>query len=162
MSLDGEQGRTYPFVLAALFLFACAAAPDSVRAQSVSQDDAAPPASANSPATDDKKPGANSESPSGTVKLHIKVTASKTDKPIGNASVYVRFPVSGGLLHRDKLAEMDLKTNQDGSVRVPEIPQGRVMVQVVAPGWHTFGKWYDVTQSEQTINIQLDPPPHWY
>jgi hypothetical protein len=57
---------------------------------------------------------------------------------------------------------MDLKTNQDGSVKVPEIPQGKVMIQVVAPGWHTFGKWYDVEQPEQVISIQLEPPPHWY
>src|SRR5262249_24977071 len=38
-----------------------------------------------------------------TTKLRIHVTAN--DKPVGNASVYVRFPVDGGLFHRDKLAE---------------------------------------------------------
>jgi hypothetical protein len=48
-----------------------------------------------------------------TTKLRIHVTAA--DKPVGNASVYVRFPVTGGLFHKDKLAELNLKTNEDGS-----------------------------------------------
>jgi hypothetical protein len=62
----------------------------------------------------------------------------------------------------DKLAELNFKTNQDGSAKVPEIPQGRIEIQVVAKGWHTFGQWYDVDTAEQTIQIKLAPPPHWY
>jgi hypothetical protein len=95
------------------------------------------------------------------VKLKIQVT-SPDDKPIGNASVYVRFNESGGLFHHDKLAELNLKTNQDGSVKVPEIPQGNILIQVVAKGWRTYGKWYDIETDEQSIPIKLDPPPHWY
>ena len=95
------------------------------------------------------------------VKLKIQLT-SPDDKPIGNASVYVRFNESGGLFHHDKLAELNLKTNQDGSVKVPEIPQGNILIQVVAKGWRTYGKWYDIETDEQTISIKLDPPPHWY
>jgi hypothetical protein len=96
-----------------------------------------------------------------TTKLRILVTGT-SDKPIGNASVYVRYNTAGGFLHHDKLAEMDLKTNQDGSVKVPAIPQGKVMIQVIAPGWHTFGKWYAVDKAEEVISIKLDAPPHWY
>src|SRR5580658_7434407 len=69
-----------------------------------------------------------------TTKIQIHVT-SKDGKPISEASVYVRFNESGGFLRKDKLAEMDLKTNQDGSVKVPEIPQGKIMIQVIATGW---------------------------
>ena len=97
-----------------------------------------------------------------TVKLKIEVVAAADGKPIGNASVYVRFNESGGLFHHDKLAELNFKTNQDGSAKVPEIPQGRIEIQVVAKGWHTFGQWYDVDTDEQTIQIKLAPPPHWY
>lgn len=95
-----------------------------------------------------------------TTRLKIHITAN--DKPISNATVYVRFNVSGGFLRKDKLAELDLKTNQDGSVKVPDIPRGRVLVQVIAKGWHTYGKWHDVDGEEQTIEIKLEPPPHWY
>lgn len=96
-----------------------------------------------------------------TTKLKILVSSNE-GKPIGNASVYVRFNVSGGLLHHDKLAELDLKTNQDGSVKVPPIPKGKIMIQVVAKGWHTYGKWYDIDKDEDSVSIQLAPPPHWY
>jgi hypothetical protein len=96
-----------------------------------------------------------------TVKLKIQVSTNK-DKPVGNASVYVRFNQSGGVFHHDKLAELNLKTNQDGSVKVPEIPQGQIMIQVIAPGWHTFGQWFDVEKDEDLIRITLEPPPHLY
>jgi len=96
-----------------------------------------------------------------TVRLKIEVT-DPNDRPVGNASVYVRFNQTGGPLHKDKLAELNLKTNDDGSVKVPEIPQGKIMIQVVAKGWHTFGKWYDINKSEDTIQIKLQNPPHWY
>jgi len=96
-----------------------------------------------------------------TTRLKILVT-DPNDKPVSNASVYVRFYSGGGLLHHDKLAEMDLKTNQDGSLKVPRVPQGKIMIQVVATGWHTFGQWYDVQKDEETISVKLAPPPHWY
>lgn len=118
-------------------------------------------ASADKPSAQDKS-GTQDKKPadSTTTKLRIEVTGN--DKPVGNAAVYVRFNQPGGLLHRDKLAELDLKTNQDGSVKVPEIPRGKIQVQVIAEGWHTFGKWYEVETPEQTIRIELKPPPHWY
>jgi hypothetical protein len=94
-------------------------------------------------------------------KLRIHISTD-TDKPVANASVYVRFYTSGGFLHHDKLAEMNFKTNQDGSVKVPEIPQGKIMIQVIATGWHTYGKWYDVEKEEESIDIKLAPPTHWY
>jgi len=96
-----------------------------------------------------------------TTRLKIRVT-DKNGKPVGNASVYIRFHEGGGLLHRDKLVELDLKTNQDGSVKVPPVPQGKIMIQIIATGWHTFGQWYDVQKEEEAISIQLAPPPHWY
>ncbi len=97
----------------------------------------------------------------GMTRLRIRVTTD-TDKAIPNASVYVRFNTPGGFLHHDKLAEMNFKTNQDGSVRVPEVPQGKILIQVIATGWHTYGQWYDVEKDQESINIKLVPPPHWY
>ncbi|HUJ32252.1 MAG TPA: carboxypeptidase-like regulatory domain-containing protein [Candidatus Acidoferrum sp.] len=101
----------------------------------------------------------NSEPP--TTRLKIEIT-DPNGKPVGNASVYVRFNQTGGPLHKDKLAELNLKTNDDGSVKVPEIPQGKILIQVIAKGWHTYGKWYDIEKDEDTIEIKLEPPPHWY
>jgi hypothetical protein len=99
--------------------------------------------------------------PAPTTRLKIQVHDAN-DKPVGNATVYVRFNTPGGFLHRDKLAELDFKTNDDGSVKVPDIPQGKILIQVIAKGWHTFGNWYDVETGQQTIEIKLKPPPKWY
>ena len=47
-------------------------------------------------------------------------------------------------------------------MKVPAIPQGKIMIQVIATGWHTFGKWYDMDKEEESVAIKLEPPPHWY
>jgi len=41
-------------------------------------------------------------------------------------------------------------------------PTGRVLIQVVAEGWKTYGHWYDLTDSKQVVKIHLDRPPKWY
>lgn len=101
-------------------------------------------------------------SESGTTKLRIEVIAGDKDAPVANASVYVRFTKSGGFLRKDKKFEMSLKTSQEGTVKAPEIPRGKVLIQVVAPGWKTFGKWYTLEKDEETIKIKLEKPPQWY
>jgi len=140
-------------ILAAAFLstttVACAQS-------SGSSDSAAPDHSSSS-----EKAAHNEQTDPGMTRLKIQVN-DPNGKAVGNASVYVRYYTSGGLLHHEKLEELDLKTNQDGSVKVPEIPQGKILIQVIAKGWHTYGKWYQIQQSEQSVPIKLDPPPHWY
>jgi len=97
-----------------------------------------------------------------TTKLQIRVLDPE-GKPVGNASVYVRFYTeTGRFLHHDKLAELDLKSNEDGSVKVPPVPQGKILIQVIAKDLHSFGKWYDVEKTQQSIVIKLEAPPHWY
>jgi len=96
-----------------------------------------------------------------TTRLKIVVTNSD-DKPVGNASVYLRFNEAGGFMRKDKLAEMNFKTNDDGTVKVPNVPVGKVLIQVVAKGLHTYGKWYDIAKDQDTITIKLERPAHWY
>ena len=107
------------------------------------------------------KPSDDTAADNSTTKVRLRVTNNQ-DKPVPNASVYVRFNESGGLFHKDHLAEMNFKTNDDGSVKIPEVPIGRVLIQIVAKGYHTYGKWYDITKDPDVISIKLDPPPHWY
>jgi hypothetical protein len=148
-------------------LFICA-----MMAAAQSSNSSAPPAqdkssaqspsnSGNKAASQSKPDDSKSSDDSGVVKLKITVV-SANDKPVPNASVYVRFNESGGFLHKDKLAEMNFKTNEDGSVKVPDVPQGKILIQVIAKGWHTYGKWYDIEKDEETIQVKLEPPPHWY
>jgi len=115
-----------------------------------------PPASSK-----EKKEKKENEAPQ--TRLRIEVTAAETGKPIANASVYIRFE-SGHtfLLHKEKQAELNFKTNQEGVVKIPDVPQKRVLIQVVAPGWHTYGKWYDFDKDDETVQIKLEKPPKWY
>jgi hypothetical protein len=96
-----------------------------------------------------------------TTRLKI-VVMNSDDKPVGNASVYLRFNAAGGFLRKDKLAEMSFKTNGDGTVKVPSVPVGKVLIQVVGKGVHTFGKWYDIAKDQDPIEIKLEKITHWY
>jgi hypothetical protein len=111
----------------------------------------------------DKSPDSKGKADTGsnTVHLTIVVTAAEDKKPVDSASVYVKY-IQGRLLGKDKKIEMNLKTNMSGIVHVPEIPRGKFLVQIIAPGWKTFGEYYEVEQPEQTINIELVRPPKWY
>jgi hypothetical protein len=94
-------------------------------------------------------------------RLTIVVTGGEEKKPIDSASVYVRY-VEEHKLGKDKKIEMNLKTNQSGICHVPVIPPGKFVIQVIAEGWKTYGEYYDIGQTEQTININLARPPKWY
>jgi hypothetical protein len=111
----------------------------------------------------DKDANAQGESDSTPkdVRLTIVVTGGDEKIPVDSASVYVRF-VEERAIRKDKKIEMNLKTNMSGVCHVPPIPTGKFLIQVIAPGWKTFGEYYDVEQAEQTINIALVRPPKWY
>lgn len=93
--------------------------------------------------------------------LRIEVVAGAKSEAVDNASVYVRF-AREGKSERSKLRELNLKTNQQGVARIDRIPQGKVLIQVIAKGWKTFGKWYTLEKEEETVRIKLEEPPRWY
>jgi uncharacterized GH25 family protein len=64
-------------------------------------------------------------------KLSIKVT-NDFGKPVTNASVVVKF-VSGRSVILTKIrTTWELRTSQEGTVSIPEIPQGQIRIQVIA------------------------------
>jgi len=155
MQVERQVGRIVcgGMILCGLAIMLLGAAP--ALAQTGSTDKAVPPEKSGA---QDKKETKSADA--ATTKLRIVVTGN--DKPVSNASVYVKYNEPGGLFHREKLAEMNFKTNLDGSVKVPEIPRGKILIQVIAKGWHTYGKWYEVETESETIQIKLEPPPRWY
>jgi len=95
--------------------------------------------------------------------LQVVVT-NENGKPIDNASVIIKF-VEG----RSKVKfgakirkEWDMKTTQEGTVKVPSIPQGKILIQVIAKNYQTFGRTFDIDQEEKTIDIKLLPPQQQY
>lgn len=99
--------------------------------------------------------------PPKTTRLTIDVTGGDNNSPVSEASVYLRYVVTGKHGKEQKF-ELNLKTNQEGETHSPEIPQGKVLIQIVAPNWKTFGQYYFLQEDDQTIQIHLDHPPKWY
>ena len=131
-------------IFATLFLTLLAAAAVCVAAQ----DSPAPPPKAPAP----------SDEPS---RLTIEVTGGEKAVPVENASVYVKY-VEEHAIKKDKKVELNVKTNREGIAHVAEAPVGRALVQIIAEGWKTYGRWYDITDPRQVIKVRLERPPKWY
>lgn len=106
-------------------------------------------------------PSKQNQAPSPLHHLTIEVTGGETDKPVENASVYVK-KVEQRLIIKDKKFEVNVKTDKRGLAHVPDAPLGRVLIQIVADGWKPYGRWYEITDPKQVIKIHLDRPPKWY
>jgi len=94
-------------------------------------------------------------------RITIEVSGGEKETPVENASVYVKY-VEEHKLRKDKKLELNVKTNRDGIAHVPNAPLGRVLIQVIAEGWKTYGRWYDITDTKQVFKIRLQRPPKWY
>ena len=110
-------------------------------------------------AQQDAPPPKNS-APSPDNRLTVEVTGGDANKPVENASVYLKTVEERRL--KDKKTEVSVKTNQEGIAHIPAVPLGRVLIQVVADGWKSYGHWYDISDPKQTISIHLERPPKWY
>jgi hypothetical protein len=96
-----------------------------------------------------------------STRVTIAVTGGDKDIPIENASVYLKY-VEEHKITKNKQFELNVKTNREGIAHIPDAPLGRVEIQIVAEGWKTFGRWYDISGSKEPIKIHLDRPPKWY
>ncbi|MBX9602732.1 MAG: carboxypeptidase-like regulatory domain-containing protein [Bryobacteraceae bacterium] len=96
-------------------------------------------------------------------KLAIEVK-TLSGKPVERASVIVKFSEGRSVakLGKKTRTAWELRTNQEGVARIPEIPRGKVLVQVIAKGYQTFGEHFDVNEAEKTIEIRLKPPQAQY
>jgi len=96
-----------------------------------------------------------------STRVTIEVTGGDKDSPVENASVYLKYEEERKIA-KNKKFELNVKTNREGIAHIPDAPLGRVLIQIVAEGWKTFGRWYDITDTKEPIKIHLDRPPKWY
>lgn len=120
-----------------------------------------PAAPAASPAQNDTAAAKSQAAPDRVPRMTIEVTGGPENKPVENASVYLKY-VEERTLRKDKKYELNVKTNREGVARIPDPPLGKVLIQIVAEGWKTYGRWYDITDQKQVIKIHLEKPPKWY
>lgn len=104
---------------------------------------------------------ARAEKDSATTTLRVEVVAGEKDEPVESASVYVKY-TRERTLAKDEKVEMNTKTNRTGIAVLSGVPRGKVVIQVIAPGWKTFGQWYELDKAQHTVRIKLQKPPRWY
>ena len=94
-------------------------------------------------------------------RLTIEITGGEKNVAVQDASVYLKYEEARAL-RKDKKYALNVKTNRVGTAHIPDAPVGRVLIQVVAEGWKTFGQYYEITDPTDTIKIHLDRPTKWY
>ena len=99
--------------------------------------------------------------PMTTLTISVKNTEGK---PVDRASVIVRFVKGHSIMKLGKSIHKawEMRTNQEGSVTIPPIPQGTIRVQVIAKNYQTFGNDFDVDEPQKTIDVTLNPPQPQY
>ncbi len=96
-----------------------------------------------------------------TLTISVK---SPAGKPVEGASVIVKFVKGHAVTKLGKKIrkEWDLRTTQEGLAKIPPIPQGTILVQVIAKNYQTFGQNFDVDEEQKTLDITLNPPQPQY
>jgi len=87
----------------------------------------------------------------------VRFTVLKDDnnKPVRNASV-ILHPV--GKDGKQSRGGFQLKTDNEGKTASEGLPYGLLRIQVLAPGFQTFGEDYDLNKPELDIQIRLKRP----
>lgn len=99
--------------------------------------------------------------PMTTLRVEVKTLSGK---PIDRASVIVRLDQGRSKLKLGKkvITSYQLKTNQDGVAKIPPLPQGNFLIQVIAKGYQTFGETFEILEAERTVEVKLNPPQPQY
>ncbi|HSS96072.1 MAG TPA: hypothetical protein VLK33_03545 [Terriglobales bacterium] len=92
-------------------------------------------------------------------KLNFVVLKDSNGKPVRNASV-VLHPV--GSKGKQQRGGIELKCDANGKASYDGVPYGKLRVQVLNPGFQTFGEDYEVEKPEMEIVIKLKRPVGQY
>jgi len=122
---------------------------------------AAPLYAQDNPPQNSQAPADSTESAPAVKRLRIEVSGGDKNVAVENASVYLKY-VEEKKLGKDRKYELNVKTNRSGVAHIPDPPMGRVLIQIVAEGWKTYGKYYELTDPGEVIKIHLERPPKWY
>ena len=106
-------------------------------------------------------PSLRADPPMTKLQIEVKTHAGK---PVDRASVVVRFVEGRSVAKFGKKVRTrwELRTNQEGVARIPPIPQGKILVQVIAKGYQTFGETVDVNEEAKTVQVKLNAPQQQY
>jgi hypothetical protein len=91
--------------------------------------------------------------------LSFQVVKDANGKPVRSASV-IMHPVGGN--GKQGKGGMELKTDAEGKTSFDGIPFGKLRVQVLAPGYQTYGEDFDINKPKMDFTIKLKRPQSQY
>jgi hypothetical protein len=98
-----------------------------------------------------------------STRLEIRVVSEQSGRPIENASVVIKFRGGVKVKPNPKFRkEWDVKTGQEGTVKLPSIQKGPILIQIRADNYQTFGQVFDVQEDERVVEVKLKPPQPQY
>ena len=91
--------------------------------------------------------------------MYFVVLKEDNGKPVRNAAVIMHSVNAKGKQER---GGMELKTDAEGKANFDGVPYGALRVQVLAPGFQTFGEDYTVDKTKMEIIIKVKRPQGQY
>ena len=79
---------------------------------------------------------------------NLRIEVSSEGKPVRGIGVFV-------MNDEPRWSEQDT-TDSRGLVNFPEVPRGKVLVQINEKEWKDFGKYYNLGKAEETIRVDLE------
>jgi hypothetical protein len=90
--------------------------------------------------------------------VKFQVVKADNGKPVRNAAVILHPVTKEGWQSRKG---SELKTDAEGNSSII-VPYGKVRIQVIAPGFQTYGEDYVFSEPQRTIVIKLNRPSDQY
>jgi hypothetical protein len=90
-----------------------------------------------------------------TSSLEFLVVRDSNGKPVRNAEIVLHPVDKNG---KQRAEGIELKTHEDGKAQINGIPYGKFRVQVIAPGFRTYGEDFDFQSPNHAITIKLQKP----
>ena len=94
-----------------------------------------------------------------TAILNFVVIRDYNGKPVRNASVVMHPVEKNG---KQSKGGLQIKTDADGKASFDGAPYGKLRVQVLAPGFQTFGADYDIDKPTVDITVRVKRPAGQY
>ena len=91
--------------------------------------------------------------------ISFVVLKGDNGKPVRNAGVVLHTVDKHGKQDRGGL---ELKTDAEGKASFDGVPYGKLRIQVLAPGFQTYGEDYDINQPTMVITVKLKRPEGQY
>ena len=94
----------------------------------------------------------------GTTEIKFQVLKADNGKPVRNAAVILHPVTKEGWQSKKGF---ELKTDAEGNASLA-VPYGKLRIQVIAPGFQTYGEDFELKEDTKEIVIKLNRPKDQY